>query len=57
MNKRDYGKEYEKEKENIVRVTIKLHKDEAERFKNKLKKDNLTMSEFLKKFVNDYINE
>jgi predicted DNA binding CopG/RHH family protein len=57
MNKRDYGKEYEKDKERDTRITIRIHKEEGEKFKNKLEKDGLQMSEFLKKCIENYINE
>lgn len=57
MYKRNYGKEYEKDKARDVRITIRLHKEISEEFKKKLANENKTMSGVLKELIEKYVNE
>lgn len=57
MYKRNYNNEYKRDCERDTRVTIRLPKEIAKEFKNKLAQENKTMSQFLKDQVEKYINE
>lgn len=52
---RNYSKEWEREKERITLIRFKVEKEKAEKFKRKLKKENKTMSEFLKEKIDEYL--
>lgn len=53
--KRDYKKEYEKEKETKVTKTIKLDKKLYNNLKLKLNNQNKTFSNFIKDSINKYL--
>ena len=54
---RDYDREYELTKKRDVFIQFRIHKDEAQKFKEKLEKDGKTMSEFLKEKIDEYIKK
>lgn len=54
---RNYQKEYKKDLERDTFLRLRLHKEDAEKFKTKLAKENKTMSEFLKSKIKEYIDE
>ena len=51
---RNYHKEYEWEKNNFKRYTIKLSKDKALIFDNKLKEENKKYTDFFKEIIDKY---
>ena len=53
--KRDYKKEYEKEKQSKVTKTIKLDKKLYNNLKLKLNNQNKTFSSFIKDSINKYL--
>ena len=55
--KRDYKKEWEKEKETKVTRLIKFDKQLFEDFSEQLKKDNKTINGFVIEKVLEYLNE
>ena len=55
MYQRDYSKETARDREINDRITFKLDKETSKAFKEKLEKDNKTISEFLKNCVNEYL--
>lgn len=52
---RDYRKEYKKDMERDTFIRIRLHKEDAEKFKEKLESEHKTISEFLKEKINEYL--
>ena len=57
MQIRNYGREYEKDKARDTFIQFRIHKDKAERFKEKLRKENKTMSEFIKEKIDEYLDD
>ena len=55
--KRDYKKEWEKEKETKVTRLVKFDKQLFEDFSEQLKKDNKTINGFVIEKVLEYLNE
>lgn len=54
--KRNYKKEWEKEKETKTSRLLKIDKKLNEDFSNKLKEDNISYSQFVHYCIYDYLN-
>lgn len=54
--KRNYKKEWEKEKETKTSRLLKIDKKLNEVFSNKLKKDNISYSQFVHYCIHNYLN-
>lgn len=55
--RRDYKKEYEREKENKIVIKAKLNKELGQKFKLKLDNENKTISKWILENVKQYIDE
>lgn len=55
--KRNYKKEWEKEKETKVSRLIKIEKGLFEEFKNKLEQDNKTINGFVNEQIKKYLKQ
>lgn len=54
--KRNYKKEWEKEKETKTSRLLKIDKKLNENFSNKLKEDNISYSQFVHACISKYLN-
>lgn len=54
---RDYKNEYMKEKNMYKQIHIKISKEKAEIFQQKLKKNNKTITEVIENSINEYIEK
>lgn len=52
---RDYKKEYQKHKENNIRIPLNINIDTANKFKEKLQQNNETVQGHLKNYISNYI--
>lgn len=55
MYKRDYSREWELEKKRISLIRLKLEKEKAEKFREKLQKEGKNVSEFLKEKIDEFL--
>lgn len=54
---RNYKKEYQKHKENNIRIPLDINIDTANKFKEKIQQNNETVQGHLKNYINNYIKE
>lgn len=54
---RDYSKEYARDLERDVILRLRVHKDIAEKFKEKAQKEGKSYSEILRKQIEDFVKE
>lgn len=54
---RDYNKEYARDCERDTIIKLRVHKEEAEKFKAKAQKEGKTYSEILREQIEKYVNE
>ena len=57
MYKRDYSKEWEKEKERVTVVRAKVDKEKAKKFKERIEKDGKNISEFINEKIDEYLKQ
>ena len=57
MYKRDYSKEWEKEKERVTVVRAKVDKEKAKKFKERIEKDVKNISEFINEKIDEYLKQ
>ena len=54
---RDYSREYARDIDRDIVLRLRVHKEDAEKFKEKAQKEGKTYSEILRECIDNYINE